>query len=54
MDEKKLRERDVELRVVKGGFEDERKEILDDLTRRREEQRRVLTERERTERWPCG
>lgn len=53
MDEKPPRESGVELRV-RHASDDEQREILDDLTRRREQQRRVLTDRERAERWPCG
>jgi hypothetical protein len=29
-------------------------ERVDELSRRREQHRRALTEGERTERWPCG
>ncbi len=53
MDEKKPRDDDVELRAGRPG-DDEHSDILDDLARRREQQRRALTERERTERWPTG
>jgi hypothetical protein len=53
MDDQPPRESGLELRV-RHTSDDEPKETLDDLARRREHQRRVLTERERAERWPCG
>ena len=53
MDEKQPREREVQPLVMRAS-DDEPIERIDDLARRREQHRRVLTDRERTERWPCG
>jgi hypothetical protein len=53
MDERELREIDADRRV--SPMSNERAtEPPDDLARRREQQQRALTDRERAERWPCG
>jgi hypothetical protein len=62
MDEQKPREGDVEPRMWQASDDDLQEtairdpspSINDNLSRRREEFRRALTDRERTERWPCG
>jgi hypothetical protein len=53
MDEQQPREVDAEPRVMQA-YQDRSTEAVDDLTKRREQQRRALTDRERAERWPCG
>jgi hypothetical protein len=53
MEEKQLREREAESRTNRAS-DDEPIERIDELSQRREQHRRALTEREREERWPCG
>jgi hypothetical protein len=53
MDENEPREVDA-LRRARRASDDEPTETIDELSRRREQHRRALTERERAERWPCG
>ena len=53
MDERERRDTDAEPRDSYASRE-HAAEPADDITRRREQQRRALTDRERAERWPCG
>ena len=53
MEEKQPREREVQ-RLTMRTSDDEPIERIDDIARRREQHRGVLTDRERAERWPCG
>jgi hypothetical protein len=53
MDERELREIDGDHRVRPESTE-RAPEPPDELARRREQQQRALTARERGERWPCG
>jgi hypothetical protein len=53
MEEKQPREREIPPFALRAS-DDEPVERIDEASRRREHERRALTERERAERWPCG
>jgi hypothetical protein len=60
MDEKKPRDGDIEPRAWHASDDDLHETAVrdpvphDELSRRRQQFRRALTDHERAERWPCG